>query len=203
MQLAGGVAHDFNNLLTAISGHCGLLLLRHDKNDPDFSDLMQIHQNANRGAALIGQLLAFSRKQNLQVKLLNIREIIADLAHLLDRLVGEKVNLLLYHRTKLPIVRADKRQLEQVLMNLVVNARDAMVEGGDVVIRTQSKTFDKAHERDSAVIPAGEYVKIQVEDFGSGIPPEHRQKIFEPFFTTKRTGEGTGLGLSTVYGIVK
>jgi len=100
-------------------------------------------------------------------------------------------------------VRADKRQLEQVLMNLVVNARDAMVEGGDVVIRTQSKTFDKAHERDSAVIPAGEYVKIQVEDFGSGIPPEHHQKIFEPFFTTKRTGEGTGLVLSTVYGIVK
>ena len=95
MQLAGGVAHDFNNLLTAISGHCDLLLLRHDKNDPDFSDLMQIHQNANRAAALIGQLLAFSRKQNLQVKLLNIREIIADLAHLLDRLVGEKVNLLL------------------------------------------------------------------------------------------------------------
>jgi two-component system cell cycle sensor histidine kinase/response regulator CckA len=104
--------------------------LRHDKNDPDFSDLMQIHQNANRAAALIGQLLAFSRKQNLQVKLLNIREIISDLAHLLDRLVGEKVNLLLYHGTKLPMVRADKRQLEQVLMNLVVNARDAMVEGG-------------------------------------------------------------------------
>ena len=202
-QLAGGVAHDFNNLLTAISGHCDLLLLRHDKNDPDFSDLMQIHQNANRAAALIGQLLAFSRKQNLQVKLLNIREIISDLAHLLDRLVGEKVNLLLYHGTKLPMVRADKRQLEQVLMNLVVNARDAMSEGGDVVIRTQSETFEKAQERDSAVIPAGDYVKIQVEDFGTGISPEHRQNIFEPFFTTKRTGEGTGLGLSTVYGIVK
>ena len=187
-QLAGGVAHDFNNLLTAISGHCDLLLLRHDKNDPDFSDLMQIHQNANRAAALIGQLLAFSRKQNLPVKLLNISEIIADLAHLLDRLVGEKVNLLLYHGTKFPIVRADKRQLEQVLMSLVVNPRDVKVEGGGVVIRTQSKTFDKAHERDSAVIPAGEYVKIQVEYFGLGIPPEHRQKIFEPFFTTQRTG---------------
>ena len=202
-QLAGGVAHDFNNLLTAISGHCDLLLLRHDKNDNDFSDLMQIHQNANRAAALIGQLFAFSRKQNLQVKLLNIREIISDLAHLLDRLVGEKVNLLLYHGTNLPMVRADKRQLEQVLMNLVVNARDAMAEGGDVVIRTQSETFEKAQERESAVIPAGEYVKIQVEDFGAGISPEYRQKIFEPYFTTKRTGEGTGLGLSTVYGIVK
>ena len=198
------MAHDFNNLLTAISGHCDLLLLRHDKNDNDFSDLMQIHQNANRAAALIGQLLAFSRKQNLQVKLLNIREIISDLAHLLDRLVGEKVNLLLYHGTNLPMVRADKRQLEQVLMNLVVNARDAMAEeGGNVVIRTQSETFEKAQERESAVIPAGEYVKIQVEDFGAGISPEYRQKIFEPFFTTKRTGEGTGLGLSTVYGIVK
>ena len=111
---------------------------------------------------------------------------------------------MLYHGTNLPMVRADKRQLEQVLMNLVVNARDAMAEeGGNVVIRTQSETFEKAQERESAVIPAGEYVKIQVEDFGAGISPEYRQKIFEPFFTTKRTGEGTGLGLSTVYGIVK
>ena len=125
-QLAGGVAHDFNNLLTAISGHCDLLLLRHEATDPDYADLIQISQNANRAAALVGQLLAFSRKQNLQPQVLNLRDVLADHAHLLNRLVGEKVKLVLTHAEDLPPIRADKRQFEQVMMNLVVNARDAM-----------------------------------------------------------------------------
>ena len=133
-QLAGGVAHDFNNLLTAISGHCDLLLLRHDQGDPDFSDLVQINQNANRAAALVGQLLAFSRKQTLRPEIVDMRDTLADLTHLLNRLVGEKVTLTLSHDPVLKAIRADKRQLEQVLMNLVVNARDAMPEGGAIRI---------------------------------------------------------------------
>jgi len=125
-QLAGGVAHDFNNLLTAISGHCDLLMLRHDEDDTDYGDLVQINQNSNRAAALVGQLLAFSRKQQLQPKIVDLREILADSVHLLNRLVGEKINLSLVYAPDTPHIRIDKRQLEQVLMNLVVNARDAM-----------------------------------------------------------------------------
>jgi two-component system cell cycle sensor histidine kinase/response regulator CckA len=202
-QLAGGVAHDFNNLLTAISGHCDLLLLRHDQGDPDYGDLMQINQNTNRAAALVGQLLAFSRKQNLRPEVLDLRDTLADLTHLLNRLVGEKVRLSLVHDPELEAVRADKRQLEQVLMNLVVNARDAMPEGGEVVIETERLHLRDPLERDRATVPPGDYVCVRVKDEGTGIPPDKLQKVFEPFFTTKRTGEGTGLGLSTAYGIVK
>lgn len=202
-QLAGGVAHDFNNLLTAISGHCDLLLLRHDQGDPDFSDLVQINQNANRAAALVGQLLAFSRKQTLRPETLNMRDTLADLTHLLNRLVGEKVTLTLSHDPVLAPIRADKRQLEQVLMNLVVNARDAMPAGGEIRIVTEVSTLEQPLERDRVSVPAGRYVTVQVNDDGTGIPRDRLQKVFEPFFTTKRTGEGTGLGLSTAYGIVK
>lgn len=202
-QLAGGVAHDFNNLLTAISGHCDLLLLRHDQGDPDYSDLVQINQNANRAAALVGQLLAFSRKQTLRPETLDMRDTLADLTHLLNRLVGEKVTLTLSHDPVLAPIRADKRQLEQVLMNLVVNARDAMPAGGEIRIVTEVCELDKPLERDRVSVPAGQYVTVQVSDDGSGIAPDKLQKVFEPFFTTKRTGEGTGLGLSTAYGIVK
>jgi two-component system cell cycle sensor histidine kinase/response regulator CckA len=202
-QLAGGVAHDFNNLLTAISGHCDLLLLRHDQGDPDFSDLVQINQNANRAAALVGQLLAFSRKQTLRPETLDMRDTLADLTHLLNRLVGEKVTLTLSHDPVLAPIRADKRQLEQVLMNLVVNARDAMPAGGEIRIVTEVTTLDHPLERDRVSVPAGRFVTVQVNDDGTGIPRDKLQKIFEPFFTTKRTGEGTGLGLSTAYGIVK
>jgi two-component system cell cycle sensor histidine kinase/response regulator CckA len=137
-QLEGGVAHDFNNLLTAIAGHCDLLLLRHDQGDPDYSDLMQINQNSNRAAALVGQLLAFSRKQTLRPETLDMRDTLSDLTHLLNRLVGEKVTLTLCNDPVLKPIRADKRQLEQVLMNLVVNARDAMPEGGEIRIVTES-----------------------------------------------------------------
>ncbi|MES0824337.1 ATP-binding protein [Ruegeria sp. SCP11] len=202
-QLAGGVAHDFNNLLTAISGHCDLLLLRHDQSDPDYGDLVQINQNANRAAALVGQLLAFSRKQNLQPEVLDLRDTISDLIHLLNRLVGEKVRLILSHDPVLKPVRADKRQLEQVLMNLVVNARDAMPDGGEVRIETEVVVLSEPLRRDRATVQPGEYVTVKVIDSGTGIPSDKLQKVFEPFYTTKRTGEGTGLGLSTVYGIVK
>ncbi|MFT4706251.1 MAG: two-component system cell cycle sensor histidine kinase/response regulator CckA [Yoonia sp.] len=202
-QLAGGVAHDFNNLLTAISGHCDLLLLRHDQGDQNYGDLIQIHENANRAASLVGQLLAFSRKQNLQPEVIDLRDTLSDLTHLLNRLVGEKVILTLLHAQDLEQIKADKRQLEQVLMNLVVNARDAMPAGGEIRVVTQNVTYAEQIERDRAVVPPGDYVLVKVIDVGHGIPPERLPKIFEPFYTTKRTGEGTGLGLSTAYGIVK
>ncbi len=202
-QLAGGIAHDFNNLLTAISGHCDLLLLRHDSTDPEFSDLVQIHQNANRAASLVGQLLAFSRKQTLKPARLNLQEVLSDLTHLLNRLVGEKVRLKLAHAPDLGDIRADKRQLEQVLMNLVVNARDAMPDGGTIRIETEALTLKDELRRDRAAVPAGDYAVIRVIDSGMGIPADRLQKVFEPFFTTKNVGEGTGLGLSTAYGIVK
>lgn len=202
-QLAGGVAHDFNNLLTAISGHCELLLCSHDEHDQDYGDLIQIHQNTNRAASLVGQLLAFSRKQNLHLETIDLRDTLSDLTHLLNRLVGEKVTLTLDHDPQLFHIKADKRQLEQVLMNLVVNARDAMDGAGGIRVITKNTRLVKAMHRDRATIPAGDYVLVKVIDEGQGIPADQLTKIFEPFFTTKRTGEGTGLGLSTAYGIVK
>ncbi len=202
-QLAGGIAHDFNNLLTAISGHCDLLLLRHRTDDPDHPDLIQIRQNANRAAALVSQLLAFSRKQTLKPERIELQDTLADLTHLLNRLVGEKVGLDLIHPRETAAIRADRRQLEQVIMNLVVNARDAMPEGGVVQIETRIVTLEEEVHRDRAVVPRGRHVVISVRDSGTGIPPEWMDKICEPFFTTTRLGEGTGLGLSTVYGIVK
>ncbi len=207
-QLAGGIAHDFNNLLTAISGHCDLLLLGHGREDPEFADLEQIRQNANRAAALVGQLLAFSRKQTLKPEQLDLCEVLSDLTHLLNRLVGEKVEMKLIRVSHAPgkdlgRIRADKRQLEQVLMNLVVNARDAMPQGGTIHIETEPVRLAAPLQRDRASVPAGDYSVIRVSDGGIGIPHDRLQKIFEPFFTTKRVGEGTGLGLSTAYGIVK
>ena len=202
-QLAGGVAHDFNNLLTAISGHCDLLLLHHDKGDGDYADLVQISQNANRAAALVGQLLAFSRKQTLQLERLDLRDTLGDLTHLLNRLVGERVQLTLSHDPGLIPVRADRRQMEQVMMNLVVNARDAMADGGEIRIETRCEYLEDDLSRDRVTVPGGQYVVVSVSDVGKGIPKDQLNRIFEPFFTTKRTGEGTGLGLSMVYGIVK
>ena len=202
-QLAGGVAHDFNNLLTAISGHCELLLCNHDEHDVDYGDLIQIHQNTNRAASLVGQLLAFSRKQNLQLETIDLRDTLSDLTHLLNRLVGEKVTLTLDHDPQLAHIKADKRQLEQVLMNLVVNARDAMSGAGEIRVITKNSHLSKPLHRDRATVPVGDYVLVKVIDDGDGIQSDKLGKIFEPFFTTKRTGEGTGLGLSTAYGIVK
>jgi two-component system cell cycle sensor histidine kinase/response regulator CckA len=202
-QLAGGIAHDFNNLLTAISGHCDLLLLHHDRDDAAYSDLEQIRQNANRAAGLVNQLLAFSRKQTMKPERLDLSEVLADLTHLLNRLVGERVKLKLAHDPLLGPIRADKRQLEQVIMNLVVNARDAMPDGGAIRIETEALRLVEPLSRDKATVPTGEYALIRVIDTGTGISAEKLPKIFEPFFTTKKVGEGTGLGLSTVYGIVK
>ncbi len=202
-QLAGGVAHDFNNLLTAISGHCDLLLLRHDEGDPDFADLMQISQNANRAASLVGQLLAFSRKQTMKAQIIDLADAMSDLTHLLNRLVGEKTALDLNIGTLRKVIRADRRQFEQVVMNLVVNARDAMPDGGTVRIDVDETHLDDPLQRDRVEMPAGSYITIRVSDQGAGIAPDALPKIFEPFYTTKKTGEGTGLGLSTAYGIVK
>ncbi|MHC0053917.1 ATP-binding response regulator [Actibacterium sp. D379-3] len=202
-QLAGGVAHDFNNLLTAISGHCDLLLLRHDEGDPDFADLMQINQNANRAASLVRQLLAFSRKQTLRPEMVDLHETLTDLTHLLNRLVGERVWLTVSHDPNLTRIRADKRQLEQVIMNLVVNARDAMPEGGEIRIETTMHHLSEELHRDRALVAPGDYVLVRVIDEGQGIPADKLTKVFEPFYTTKRVGEGTGLGLSTAYGIIK
>lgn len=202
-QLAGGVAHDFNNLLTAISGHCDLLMLRRDPTDADYADLDQIRQNANRAASLVGQLLAFSRKQTLKPRVMDLRDTLSDLTHLLNRLVGERVQLTLINSDELWPIRADKRQLEQVIMNLVVNARDAMPGGGQIRLETAAVELTNSVQRDRARVPAGRYVLVRVVDNGCGIPADRIDKIFDPFYTTKRTGEGTGLGLSTAYGIIK
>ena len=202
-QLAGGIAHDFNNLLTAISGHCDLLMLRRDATDPDYADIQQISQNANRAAALVGQLLAFSRKQPMRPQIIDLRDTMAELTHLLRRLVTERITLDFEHDPALLPIRTDPRQLDQIVMNLVVNARDAMPDGGHITIRTANMALKDGLSRQRVSIPGGDYVVISVSDQGCGIPPDRIDKIFEPFYTTKRVGEGTGLGLSTVYGIVK
>jgi two-component system cell cycle sensor histidine kinase/response regulator CckA len=202
-ELAGGVAHDFNNILTAITGHCDLLLLRHDHGDEDYGDLIQINQNANRAAALVGQLLAFSRQQTLQPEVIDLRDTIGELIHLLNRLLGEKITLVTRHDQGLLPVRVDRRQLDQVIMNLVVNARDAMPDGGEIRVETRTVHLREPLRRDNAVVPVGHYVTIRVRDDGMGIPPDRLRRIFEPFFTTKDVGKGTGLGLSMAYGIVK
>ncbi len=175
-QLAGGVAHDFNNLLTAISSHCDLMLLRHDAGDQDYIDLMQIHQNANRAAGLVSQLLAFSRKQTLQLEQLDLRNTLSDLTHLLNRLVGETVTLTLTHDPVLRAVRADKCQLEQVIMNLVVNARDAMPQGGEIKIQTEDQTLTEPLKRDRVTVPAGDYIVVRVSDEGVRIDEDSLQK---------------------------
>jgi len=202
-KLAGGVAHDFNNVLTAISGHSDLLLLGKDALHPDYSDLMQIRQNTHRASALVRQLLAFSRKQTLNPALLSVQDVVSDTQYLLNRLVGETVTLTLEHGRGLGSVRADYQQLEQALMNLVVNARDAMPGGGTIAIATRNLLLAERMVTQGVDIPAGAYVEISVSDEGSGIEPALLAQVFEPFFTTKALGEGTGLGLSTVYGIVK
>ena len=202
-QLAGGIAHDFNNLLTAMIGFCDLLLLRHSPGDQSFGDIMQIKQNANRAARLVRQLLAFSRQQTLQPRVLSMTDVLGDLANLLRRLIGANIQLNMVHGRDLALVRADQGQVEQVIINLAVNARDAMTEGGELTIETDNETFISSQRRGGETVPPGDYVVVKVADSGVGIPKENLEHIFEPFFTTKEVGAGTGLGLSTVYGIVK
>ena len=202
-QLAGGVAHDFNNLLTAMIGFCDLLLLRFQPGDPSFADIMQIQQNANRAANLVRQLLAFSRQQTLQPRVLNLTDVLVHLSHLLRRLIGENIELKVVHGRDLGPIKVDQGQLEQVIINLAVNARDAMPDRGTLTIRTTNVRSAKAERRGHEVMPAGDYVLIEVADTGIGIPGSNLARIFDPFFSTKELGSGTGLGLSTVYGIVK
>jgi two-component system cell cycle sensor histidine kinase/response regulator CckA len=202
-QLAGGIAHDFNNLLTAMIGFCDLLLTRFRPGDPPFADIMQIKQNANRAANLVRQLLAFSRRQSLRPRILDIADVLIELSHLLRRLIGERVELELVHGREPGLAKVDQGQLEQVIINLAVNARDAMPGGGTLTIRTDNVRQETALRRDDEIMPAGDYVLIEVADTGTGIAREDLPRIFEPFFSTKETGSGTGLGLSTVYGIVR
>ncbi len=208
-QLAGGVAHDFNNLLTAIIGHCDLLLLRTRPGDELFPDIMQVKQNANRAANLVRQLLAFSRQQTLRPKVLSLTDVLAELTHLIRRLIGENIELGISHGADLWPVLVDQGQFEQVAINLAVNARDAMQNGGRLTIKTQNVSKDDASRIRNQLMPVGEYVLIEISDEGKGIPPTDLGRIFEPFFTTKSQssgsagGSGTGLGLSTVFGIIK
>jgi two-component system cell cycle sensor histidine kinase/response regulator CckA len=201
-QLAGGVAHDFNNVLTAIIGFSDLLLAKHRPTDPAFADIMNIKQNANRAANLVRQLLAFSRRQTLRPELLSLTDVISDLGNLLGRLLGEKVELKVVHGRDIGMVKVDVNQFEQVIINLAVNARDAMPNGGTLTVRTSNASFS-AQQSGELAMPPGDYVLCEVEDTGTGIPKDIVDKIWEPFFSTKDVGKGTGLGLSTVYGIIK
>nr|WP_314447043.1 ATP-binding protein [uncultured Sphingomonas sp.] len=204
-QLAGGVAHDFNNILTAIIGHCDLMLMRHTPGDSDYDDIQQIKSNSNRAAGLTRQLLAFSRQQTLRPQVLQLPDVVSEVSHLLKRLLGETVVLQVKHGRELGAVRADPGQLEQVIVNLAVNARDAMLGtgGGKLTIQTYAVRADQVAELGSDILPIADYTALSISDTGCGIPPSVLGKIFEPFFTTKEVGKGTGLGLSTVYGIVK
>lgn len=202
-QLAGGVAHDFNNILTAIIGHCDLMLMRHTPGDIDYDDIQQIKHNSNRAASLTRQLLAFSRQQTLRPQILQLPDVISEVSNLLRRLLGETVKLQVKHGRNLGLVRADPGQLEQVIVNLAVNARDAMPDGGTLTLETFRVTAAEVRRMRSDILPIADYTVLRMSDTGVGIPPEILSKIFEPFFTTKEVGKGTGLGLSTVYGIVK
>lgn len=202
-QLAGGVAHDFNNILTAIIGHSDLMLMRHAPGDSDYDDIQQIKSNSNRAASLTRQLLAFSRQQTLRPQVLQLPDVISEVSNLLKRLLGETVILNVSHGRNLGAVRADPGQLEQVIVNLVVNARDAMPQGGSVTIQTYAVPARDVRQMGSEILPIVDYTALKISDTGTGIAPELLPKIFEPFFTTKEVGKGTGLGLSTVYGIVK
>ena len=202
-QLAGGVAHDFNNLLTVIIGNCEFLLMRHPAGDPSFKELNEVHQNALRAATLVGQLLAFSRKQTMQPKVLALNDVVGELAQMLRRLLREGIELKVEKEEGLWPVHADEAQTSNALINLVVNARDAMPDGGAVTIRLSNETVAAASSLGSAIMPPGDYVRLEVSDTGIGMSKEIQSKIFDPFFTTKPVGQGTGLGLATVYGIVK
>ncbi|MBU2582109.1 MAG: response regulator [Alphaproteobacteria bacterium] len=202
-KLAGFVAHDFNNMLTAIIGFSDFLLHTHRPGDPAHSDIVHIKSSANRAAALVGKLLALARQQTLLVEPLQLGEVMTDLAPLLKRSIGERIELKVNSGRDLWYCRTDKLQLEQAVINLAVNARDAMPEGGRLSIRTRNVAERETQKLAKEGMTPGEYVLIEVEDTGSGIPPAVLEKIFEPFFTTKAPGKGTGLGLATVYGIVK
>lgn len=204
-QLAGGIAHDFNNLLTAMIGFCDLLLQRHGVGDPSFADLIQIKQNANRAAGLVRQLLAFSRKQPLKPKLIDVTENFLEINHMLKRILGENIKVNFYHSDNLGYIKVDPVQFSQVIINLAVNAKDAMDAKGKLTISTKVEVLKENYQFGEDIIKPGEFVVVDVKDNGTGIAPENINRIFEPFFSTKQNvvGSGTGLGLSMVYGIVR
>lgn len=202
-QLAGGIAHDFNNLLTAMIGYSDLLLSRYLPSDASFNDVMQIKQNANRASNLVKQLLAFSRQQTLQPKLLDITDVLGEITLLLQRLIGPQISLNVnYCKDPYPI-KADEIQIEQVIMNLAVNARDAMENGGSLTLQTSNVDLDVEKKIAGVDLPPGSYLLLEIIDTGRGIPNEYKNRIFDPFFSTKEKGQGTGLGLATVYGIIR
>lgn len=202
-KLAGGVAHDFNNLLTAINGHSDLAMRRLKQDDPLYDKLEKIKKAGERAATLTHQLLAFSRKQILQPKVLDLNQVVFEMNKMLQPLIGEDIDLLTKLKPDLGMVKADPGQLEQVLMNLSVNARDAMPKGGKLTIETANVYLDEDYAGRHLSITPGWYVMLAVSDTGSGMDAQTQERIFDPFFTTKEVGKGTGLGLSTVYGIVK
>jgi two-component system, cell cycle sensor histidine kinase and response regulator CckA len=202
-RLAGGIAHDFNNLLTAIIGYSQLLLSRLNEDDPMRMEIVEIEKSGRRAASLTSQLLAFSRKQVIQPRVLDLNSVISDLDKMLRRVIGEDIDLInVLNRTLAP-VKMDPGQVEQIIMNLAVNGRDAMPRGGRLIIETRNVEFDEHFTESEVLIPPGSYVLLSVSDTGCGMDIETQARIFEPFFTTKPAGKGTGLGLSTVYGIVK
>ncbi|WP_114375037.1 ATP-binding protein [Elioraea thermophila] len=202
-QLAGGIAHDFNNLLTTIIAATDFCLARRPLDEATEADLLHIRRSAERGAALVRQLLAFSRRQTLQPRVLRLAEAIEDVASLLRRLLGHRVVLELDLDRPGPFVRVDPVQFDQVIVNLALNARDAMPQGGALAVRTATLTVYRPMVRGQEVIPPGRYAVVEVADNGIGIPPDVLPRLFEPFFTTKKDSGGTGLGLATVYGIVR
>jgi signal transduction histidine kinase/ActR/RegA family two-component response regulator len=200
-RLAGGVAHDFNNLLTVITGYCGLLSARKIE-EPVRKQIQEIGQAAERASSLTGQLLAFSRKQVLQPRVLGLNEVVRGMEKMLRRLIGEDIELSTVFESSLRSVQADPGQIEQVILNMAVNARDAMPRGGKLTIRTSNVTIDQATSFRQRVLPVGEYVMLAISDNGVGMTEEVKAHLFEPFFTTKGVGKGTGLGLATCYGII-
>ena len=201
-RLAGGVAHDFNNLLTVILGYCQLLLVDSDEQDPRRQDLLEIHMAGESAARLTRQLLAFSRKQLIEPTLLDLKEVIGNLRGMLARIIGEDVEIVLNLRPGVAPVCADSGQMEQIVVNLVVNSRDAMPHGGTLTIETANVELDEHYASTHFAVKPGSYVALTVSDTGVGISPEVQARLFEPFFTTKEVGKGTGLGLATVHGIV-
>jgi PAS domain S-box-containing protein len=202
-RLSGGIAHDFNNMLTSILGYCDLALLDLEEETPLRHKIEVIRESGERATALTRQLLAFSRKQTLKMEVLNLNSLISGTASMLRRMIGEDVDLLVQHDPNIPNILADPVQIEQVLMNLAVNARDAMPHGGRLTLATATLDLDEEAARFLQGLSAGEHAVLSVTDTGEGIPKELQEKIFEPFFTTKEKGKGTGLGLATTYGIVK
>jgi PAS domain S-box-containing protein len=202
-RLAGGIAHDFNNILTVIKGTCELSLLDMKREDPLYSRIKEIEQAADRAKELIKKLLAFSRRQIIQMRVLDLNEIIRGMEGMLKRIIGEDIELVTFLSPRLGLIKGDPTQIEQAIINIVVNARDAMPEGGTLTIETKNVELDGAYVKNHLGAKVGSYVMLAISDTGIGMTKEIQERIFEPFFTTKEVGRGTGLGLSTVYGIVK